>query len=203
MIVSLIYRQNLHYQTFTLYSLHHHFSTSSKLHSKYTFTPPKSLQPQNPNPNPQYSSNPHSPHKIRKKPLYRPPSSLEAVDKPLQSKLPFDFRYSYTESNPSVRPIGLRGPKYSPFGPGRLSREWTGVCAPVKSLKVKTVDGEVEDDTKLAEGRRIIREKLQGAPLTDAERKILVDNCQRSKTKRQINLGNFLFAFKVFDEMHS
>ncbi|CAO2835000.1 unnamed protein product [Amaranthus hypochondriacus] len=203
MIVSLIYRQNLHYRTFTLYSLHHHFSTSSKLHSKYTFTPPKSLQPQNPNPNPQYSSNPHSPHKIRKKPLYRPPSSLEAVDKPLQSKLPFDFRYSYTESNPSVRPIGLRGPKYSPFGPGRLSREWTGVCAPVKSLKVKTVDGEVEDDTKLAERRRIIREKLQGAPLTDAERKILVDNCQRSKTKRQINLGRDGLTHNMLNDIHN
>ena len=66
-----------------------------------------------------------------------------------------------------------------------------------------SVDGEVDDDTKLAERRRIIREKLQGAPLTDAERKILVDNCQRSKTKRQINLGNFLLAFKVFDKMHS
>ncbi|GJZ53805.1 putative reverse transcriptase domain-containing protein [Tanacetum coccineum] len=34
------------------------------------------------------------------------------------------------QSSPDVRPIGLREPKYSPFGPGKLDRVWTGVCAP-------------------------------------------------------------------------
>ena len=98
------------------------------------------------------------------------------------SKLPFDFRYSYIENSPSVRPIGLREPKYSLFGPGRLDREWTGFCATVKSPKVRSVNAEVEDeDPKLEERRRVMREKLLGESPTEAERKILVDKCERHK----------------------
>jgi len=48
-----------------------------------------------------------------------------------------------------------------------------------------------DEDPKLEERRRVTREKLLGEPLTEAERKIVVDKCQRHKTKRQINLGNF------------
>lgn len=84
-----------------------------------------------------------------------------------------------------MRPIGLREPKYSPFGPGRLERVWTGVCAPVVDPK----QGSPEDERKLEEERRVMREKIQGEPLTNAERKALVERCQRHKTKRQINLG--------------
>ncbi|KAL2892318.1 CRS2-associated factor 1 mitochondrial [Bienertia sinuspersici] len=208
MLISLIPRQNLHHSLSlsSILLLHRHFCTSSKLHSKYSFIPPPSIPPQNPNHNPSQNPN-HKPSRNpdfrTKKPPYRPPSSLETVDKPLQSKLPFDFRYSYTESNPSVKPIGLREPKYSPFGPGRLSREWTGVCAPVKSPKVRSVDGEVEDDSKLEERRRVIREKLLGDPLTDAERKILVDKCQRSKTKRQVNLGRDGLTHNMLNDIHN
>ena len=86
-----------------------------------------------------------------------------------------------------VRPIGLREPKYSPFGPGLLDREWTGVCAPAVDPKVRSVDG--KEDPKLEEKRRMMREKILGEPLTAAERKILVEKCQRHRTKRQINLG--------------
>lgn len=115
-----------------------------------------------------------------------------------------------------MRPIGLREPKYSPFGPGRVDREWTGVCAPAKSLKVTSVDGGVEDP-KLEEKRRVMRENQQGPPLSEAERKFLVDSSLRGKTKRQINLGNWcsslffvhfcfellghLCAHHLFDEM--
>ena len=86
-----------------------------------------------------------------------------------------------------MRPIGLREPKYSPFGPGLLDREWTGVCAPAVDPKVRSVDG--KEDPKLEEKRRRMREKTLGEPLTAAERKILVEKCQRHRTKRQINLG--------------
>lgn len=87
-----------------------------------------------------------------------------------------------------MRPIGLREPKYSPFGPGRLDREWTGVCAPVLDPKVRSVDPE-EEDPKLEEKRKRRREDIQGKPLSNAERKILVDKCQKNRTKKQINLG--------------
>lgn len=62
----------------------------------------------------------------------------------------------------------------------------------MKSPKVRSVDGKVDDDDddpKLEEKKRLMREKVLGDALTDAEIKILVDKCQRGKTKRQINLG--------------
>lgn len=87
-----------------------------------------------------------------------------------------------------MRPIGLREPKYSPFGPGRVDREWTGVCAPAADPMVKSVEGEAEDPN-LEEKRILARGRIQGEPLTNAERKALVDRCHRNRTKRQINLG--------------
>ncbi|VFQ60447.1 unnamed protein product [Cuscuta campestris] len=151
--------------------------TSSKLRSMYSFTPPPSLKPR---------INPNPPDPKPPKPRYRPPSSLDRGGQPAAvSDLPFDFRFSYSESSPTVRPIGLREPKYSPFGPGRLDRVWTGVCAPV----VDPRRGSQEDERKLREKRREMWAKIQGVPLTDAERNALVERCQRHKTKRQINLG--------------
>ncbi|GMH00563.1 hypothetical protein Nepgr_002402 [Nepenthes gracilis] len=181
-------------------------SSSSKLHSKYSFKPPPFLRPQNPNPNSQIPR-PQAPitntnNKRTKKPPYRPPSSLETGKKPVHSDLPFDFRYSYTESSPAVRPIGLREPKYSPFGPGRLDREWTGVCAPVLDPKVRSVDPE-EEDPKLEEKRRRRREEIQGKPLSNAERKILVDKCQKNRTKKQINLGRDGLTHNMLNDIHN
>lgn len=86
-----------------------------------------------------------------------------------------------------MRPIGLREPKYSPFGPGRVDRAWTGVCAPAVDPKVEALEG--GEDPKLEEERKRKKERIQGEPLTSAERKALVLQCQRGKTNRQINLG--------------
>ncbi|KAK9749308.1 hypothetical protein RND81_02G116900 [Saponaria officinalis] len=209
------------------HKLHHlrllrHLSTtaatapsSSNLHSKYSFTPPSSLTPPNPR-----NPNPNPPPKPPKKPRYRPPSSLEtttAADKKYirrRRTLPFDYRFSYTESNPNSRPIGLREPRYSPFGPGRLDRVWTGICAPVKPPRVTSVDGDDGDDDwgtvvvagedeKLAKKRRIMREQVLGKELTEAERKILVDNCLRGKTKSQINLGRNGLTHNMLDDVHN
>ncbi|XP_057461094.1 CRS2-associated factor 2, mitochondrial-like [Actinidia eriantha] len=45
------------------------------------------------------------------------------------SDLPFDFKYSYSETNPSVEPIGFREPlRFSPFGPGRLDRNGSALA---------------------------------------------------------------------------
>lgn len=182
--------------------------SSSNLYDLYSFRPPPSLSPpQTPNPNSAPKpDNTTNKRKKSDKPRYRPPSSLDRTGaKPASSSLPFDFRYSYTESSPTVRPIGLREPKYSPFGPSRLDREWTGVCAPAVDRKVRSVeDAEAEgEDLKLEEKRRQIRERVQGEPLTVAERKILVEKCQRLKTKSQVNLGRDGLTHNMLNEIHN
>ncbi|KAG6582581.1 CRS2-associated factor 1, mitochondrial, partial [Cucurbita argyrosperma subsp. sororia] len=154
----------------------------SKLRDHYAFESPPSLSPKPPPPELKPRQNKPL------KPRYKPPSSLDLADKkPKHSDLPFDFQYSYTETSLSVRPIGLREPKFSPFGPGRLDRKWTGVCAPAVEPKVSSLES--TEDPKLEEKRRVMWENIQGEPLTGAERKALVETCQRKKTKRQINLG--------------
>ncbi|XP_028769127.1 CRS2-associated factor 1, mitochondrial [Neltuma alba] len=170
---------------------------SSKLHDCYSFEPPASLSPTSQNPTDTIVK-----PKKKLKPQYRPPSSLDRTGrKPVHSDLPFDFRYSYTESSPSVRPIGLREPKYSPFGPGRLERPWTGVCAPAVDPKVKSLEG--QEDPNMTEQRMKKRELIQGKPLTSAERKVLVSKCERSKTKRQINLGRDGLTHNMLNDIHN
>ncbi|KAF7825966.1 CRS2-associated factor 1, mitochondrial [Senna tora] len=172
-------------------------STASKLHDRYSFEPPASLFPASQSPNDSITK-----PKKKQKPRYRPPSSLDRTGlKPMRSDLPFDFRYSYTESSPTVRPIGLREPKYSPFGPGRVDRPWTGVCAPAVDPKVKSLEG--EEDSKLVEKRLKKREWIQGKPLTAAERKVLVLQCQRGKTKRQVNLGRDGLTHNMLNDIHN
>ncbi|KAJ6344270.1 hypothetical protein OIU76_005897 [Salix suchowensis] len=152
-------------------------TASSKLHDIYCFKPPPSLSPEKP----QVSNNNNNNNKKEAK-----------------------TRISYTESSPDARPIGLREPKYSPFGPGRLDRTWTGVCAPAVDLKVKSVDvGVGEEGADLEEKRRVIREKIKGKPLTKAERRILAEKCQRNKTKRQINLGRDGLTHNMLNDIHN
>ncbi|KAL2336201.1 hypothetical protein Fmac_010647 [Flemingia macrophylla] len=175
----------------------HLSSAASKLHACYTFKPPSSLTPEPQCP----SSPPTKPN--QKKPKYRPPSSLDRTGrKPVRSgDLPFDFRFSYTESSLKVRPIGLREPKYSPFGPERLDRKWTGVCAPVVDPTVETLEG--AEDPKLEEQRKKMRELIQGKPLTGDERKALVSQCERSKTNKHINIGRDGLTHNMLNVIHN
>ncbi|GER31277.1 RNA-binding CRS1 / YhbY (CRM) domain-containing protein [Striga asiatica] len=174
-------------------------STSSKLRTEYSFVAPPSLLPQEPNKSTDFQPGPEPGTRKPPKPAYRPPSSLNKSVRPTRSDLPFDFRFSYTDSSLKVRPIGLRGPKYSPFGPGRLDREWTGVCAPAVDPK----EGSAEVDGELEEKRRLMRERVQGEPLTNSERKALVEGCQRHKTKRQINLGRDGLTHNMLNDIHN
>ncbi|XP_027338340.1 CRS2-associated factor 1, mitochondrial [Abrus precatorius] len=176
----------------------HLSSAASKLHDRYTFKPPSSLsrEPQNPN------VTPTRPNKKKPKPKYKPPSSLDRTgQKPVRSDLPFDFRFSYTESSAKVRPIGLREPKYSPFGPGRLDRKWTGVCAPAVDPKVEALEG--GEDGNLKEHRKEKRGLIQGKPLSNAERKALVLQCERGKTNRQINIGRDGLTHNMLNDIHN
>lgn len=178
-------------------------SPSSKLWEVYCFVSPPSLK-QNPNPSftPEPSSDAGEKNKRKEKPNYRPPSSLDRTGKkPARSSLPFDFRFSYTETSPVVRPIGLREPKYSPFGPGKLDRTWTGVCAPAVDPAVRSLDG--GKDPNLEEKRKQTRERILGQPLTETERKIIAEKAQKRKTKKQINLGRDGLTHNMLNDIHN
>ncbi|XP_068666177.1 CRS2-associated factor 1, mitochondrial [Aristolochia californica] len=178
---------------------------SSRSFSKladYGFKPPPSfVQEDTQNPSGSFGKT-ETGKKQKEKPRYKPPSSLNVEGlKPVRSDLPFDFRFSYTESNPATKPIGLREPKYSPFGPGRVDRPWTGICAPAADPKVKSVDGDEKssEDDKLKKWRA----KIQGAPLNEAERKFLVERSQRHHTKRQVNLGRDGLTHNMLNDIHN
>lgn len=111
-----------------------------------------------------------------------PKQCVEDPKRPVKSDLPFDFRYSYSETNPTVKPVGFREPpKFSPFGPGRLDRKWTGTEAPVQ-VKV--------DLEKVAEQRS----QVLGDGLSEEEVAELVERYRHSDCSRQINLGTLALA---------
>ena len=104
---------------------------------------------------------------------------------PFKSDLPFDFRYSYSEANPSVHPIGFREPpRFSPFGPARLDRKWTGTAAPAE---------EVVDPAVVSEQRKAVL----GEPLSEDEIAELVERYRHSDCSRQINLGKFFPCYCI------
>ncbi|TVU43011.1 hypothetical protein EJB05_09441, partial [Eragrostis curvula] len=179
----------------------------SCLLDRYGFVAPASLTP-SPREPPNTDAAGDSGKKRRvKKPPYRPPSSLDRGGRPpARSDLPFDFRFSYTESSPGSKPIGLREPKYSPFGPGRLYRPWTGLCAPAVDATLRVVEAEdplPEAEKGLEEARQHERERLLGEPLSLAERAFLVDKCQKNRTKRQINLGRDGLTHNMLNDIHN
>lgn len=118
-------------------------------------------------------------------------NSNENPTLPLHSKLPFDFFYSYSETNPSVNPIGYReSPKFSPFGPGRLDRKWTGTSAPAE-VEVKIIE-------VLEERKRIL-----GDPLSEEEVAELVEQYRHNNCSRQINLGKGGVTHNMLDDIHN
>ncbi|KAJ4726090.1 CRS2-associated factor 1 [Melia azedarach] len=139
--------------------------------------PPFSPKPQKPK-NPKTGQNPPDPNSSPKK-------------LPLKSDLPFDFQYSYSETSPAVEPIGYREPKrFSPFGPGRLDRKWTGTTA----LAPKEVD-----PSRFAEGRN----RVLGDPLAEEEVGELVERYRHSDCARQINLGRGGVTHNTLEDIHN
>ncbi|CAL5392883.1 unnamed protein product [Camellia sinensis] len=117
--------------------------------------------------------------------------SEKDLDFPLKSNLPFDFRYSYSETNPSIEPIGYREPpRFSPFGPGRLDRKWTGTCALAE---------EAVDLLKLEEQRR----EVLGEPLSKEEVAALVERFRHNDCSRQINLGKGGVTHNMLEDIHN
>uniref|UniRef100_A0A0D9X4X2 CRM domain-containing protein n=1 Tax=Leersia perrieri TaxID=77586 RepID=A0A0D9X4X2_9ORYZ len=177
----------------------------STLLDRYGFIPPTSLTPTREQ---RGGEDAGGEKRRRKKPPYRPPSSLDRGGRPAarSDHLPFDFRFSYTESSPGDAPIGLREPKYSPFGPGRLDRPWTGLCAPAVDTTLRDVaadDPAPAAERGLEEARRRQRERVLGGPLTPAEKAFFVAKCQKSRTKRQINLGRDGLTHNMLNDIHN
>ncbi|XP_057762417.1 CRS2-associated factor 2, mitochondrial isoform X2 [Arachis stenosperma] len=101
------------------------------------------------------------------------------------------IKYSYSETSSSVTPISFReSPKFSPFGPGRLDRKWTGTCAPVQ---------EEVNRTRLEEERN----RVLGEPLTEDEVAELVERYRHSDCARQINLGKGGVTHNMLDDIHN
>lgn len=126
-------------------------------------------------------SKPTKPPKEKKKKIKKQQDqSSEPVNNPkipVISELPFDFRYSYSETNPEIKPIGFREPKrFSPFGPGRLDRKWTGTSA--------LASPEIDHSQWVEERARVL-----GETLTEDEVMELVERYRHSDCSRQINLG--------------
>ncbi|KAJ0045384.1 hypothetical protein Pint_04165 [Pistacia integerrima] len=121
----------------------------------------------------------------------QPDPSLNQNKLPLKSELPFDFEYSYSETNPAIEPIGFREPKrFSPFGPGRLDRKWTGTAA----LAQTEVDlSRFEEE----------RNRVLGDPLTEEEVTELVERYRHSDCGRQINLGKGGVTHNMLDDIHN
>ncbi|KAL8226480.1 hypothetical protein R6Q57_016312 [Mikania cordata] len=169
--------------------LHHYnlppiiFKSRQLTHSLFEDDPPFSKTPK--------PQNQQTHNQNNKKPQKDPLNKKTPINFPLKSDLPFDFRYSYSEINPSVEPIGYREtPKFSPFGPGRLDREWTGTAA----LLQKAVDmSGVEEQ----------RNAILGEPLSEEEVSELVERYRHSDCSRQINLGKGGVTHNMIDDIHN
>ncbi|XP_010675681.2 CRS2-associated factor 2, mitochondrial [Beta vulgaris subsp. vulgaris] len=120
-------------------------------------------------------------------------NSQNTLNFPINSDLPFDFRYSYSESDPSVQPIGFREPpKFSPFGPGRLDRKWTGTHAPVRGDKLEEREKWEKE-----------KEHVLGEPLLEEEVDELVEKYRHNDCARQINIGKDGVTHNMLDDIHN
>ncbi|XP_020109150.1 CRS2-associated factor 2, mitochondrial isoform X1 [Ananas comosus] len=160
-----------------------------------TLTRSKSQSPSPPRDSYDPPFSPISPKSPPAKPTNSLPKTLSPnqikPSAPFHSDLPFDFRYSYSESDPSVRPIGFREPpRFSPFGPGRLDRKWDGVVAPAP--EPAPVVGSADR-----------RSSVLGEPLTEEEIEELIERYRHSDCSRQINLGKDGVTHNMLDDIHN
>ncbi|TYI85163.1 hypothetical protein E1A91_D05G420400v1 [Gossypium mustelinum] len=137
--------------------------------------------------------------KLLSRPLSNPPKhSFSYFFSHSVSKTTYDPPFSPISKPPKPKPkppdpTPNRNPtpiKFSPFGPGRLDREWTGTSAPVRD----------ELDSCLGEEERI---RVLGDPLTEEEIEELVEKYRHSDCARQINLGKNGVTHNMLDDIHN
>ncbi|CAN6451182.1 unnamed protein product [Victoria cruziana] len=128
--------------------------------------------------------------------MYVDKKSASIKAHPFHSPLPFDFQYSYSETNSSIKPISFREPRFSPFGPGKLDRKWTGWSAPALA---KPMGASSLETFNFEEWKR----SMLGEPLSESEVEELVSKYGHSDCVRQINLGRGGVTHNMLDDIHN
>ncbi|KAG9449178.1 hypothetical protein H6P81_009143 [Aristolochia fimbriata] len=169
-------------------------------------------------------------HKIRTKVLENAPTTpssghnsgptVSVGDHGVSYRLPdapFEFQYSYTET-PKVKPLALREPLVTPFGPSTMPRPWTGrKPLPPSKKKLREFDSfklppphkkgvkpvQAPGPFLAGSGPKYVksREEILGEPLTGEEIKALVQSCLKSK--RQLNMGRDGLTHNMLDNIHA
>lgn len=130
---------------------------------------------------------------------------------------PFLYQYSYTET-PKVKPVKLREPMVSPFGPDSMAKPWMG-RKPLPPSKKKLPEF---DSFKLpppnkkgvkpvqapgpflqGSGPKYVRSRddIIGEPLTKEEIYFLIQGVKKSE--RQLNIGRDGLTHNMLDNIHA
>ncbi|KVI01241.1 RNA-binding, CRM domain-containing protein, partial [Cynara cardunculus var. scolymus] len=177
-----------------------------------------SKPPQNPNP----SSHPAFKRIVRTRKLpteNEDETGIKLGDKGLSyviPEAPFEFQYSYTET-PKVKPIKLREPPITPFGPGTMPRPWTGKKPLPPSKKKMDFDSftlppphkkgvkpvQAPGPFLPGSGPKYVqsREEVLGEPLSKEEIDALIKGCLKSQ--RQLNMGRDGLTHNMLDNIHA
>ncbi|XP_073150925.1 CRS2-associated factor 1, chloroplastic [Henckelia pumila] len=130
---------------------------------------------------------------------------------------PFLYQYSYTET-PKVKPVKLREPLVSPFGPESMAKPWLGrrPLPPSKkklpefdSFKLPPPDKKgvkpVQSPGPFLQGSgpKYVRsrEEIIGEPLTKEEIDLLIQGAKKSE--RQLNIGRDGLTHNMLDNIHA
>ncbi|CAN1330915.1 CRS2-associated factor 1, chloroplastic [Linum perenne] len=117
---------------------------------------------------------------------------------------PFEFKYSYTEM-PKSKPLKLREPPFSPFGPVTMPRPWTG-CPPLPTRKQKLKEFDSVGVKPFQSPGTVCvktREEVLGDPLTKEEITALVGICIKSNGQLNMASGRDGLTHNMLDNIHS
>ncbi|KAL8037644.1 hypothetical protein ABFX02_11G051700 [Erythranthe guttata] len=130
---------------------------------------------------------------------------------------PFVYQYSYTET-PKVKPVKLREPLMSPFGPVTMAKPWLGRRPlPPSKRKLPEFDSfqlppphkkgvkpvQAPGPFLPGSGPKYVnsREEILGDPLSKEEIKELIDGSKKSN--RQLNMGRDGLTHNMLDNIHA
>ncbi|KAL6519112.1 CCR4-Not complex caf1 ribonuclease subunit Caf1 [Orobanche gracilis] len=129
---------------------------------------------------------------------------------------PFVYQYSYTDT-PKVKPVKLREPLMSPFGPVTMSNPWLG-RKPIPPSKKKHGFDSFQLPPSHKKGVKPVQapgpfvpgsgpkyakslEEVLGEPLTKEEIEELIRGCKKSS--RQLNIGRDGLTHNMLDNIHA
>ncbi|EPS60011.1 hypothetical protein M569_14792, partial [Genlisea aurea] len=128
---------------------------------------------------------------------------------------PFLYQYSYTET-PKLKPVKLREPLVSPFGPTTMAKPWLGK-KPLSKKQLPEFDSfkppppqkkgvkpvQAPGPFLPGSGPKYVKspEEIMGPPLTKEEILQLIQTCQKSR--RQLNIGRDGLTHNMLDNIHA